>query len=79
MDPNRGVATAMEQTLDPAGRGGTDGMLIDDLVRAMTTGSEPMVPGDVGFRSALICLGIDEARRTGTVVDMEPWWQRFAV
>ena len=59
------------------GHGGTDGLIIDDLVRCMTTGTEPAISAMAGVTSAITCLAIDEARRTGKIVDLEPYWQRL--
>jgi hypothetical protein len=44
----------------------------------MTTEADPAISAEAGITSAITCLAIDEARRTGTVVDLEPYWQRLA-
>ncbi len=75
-----GAAENVDLQLPQTGRGGhggTDGLIVDDLARSMTTGQAPRVSGEEGFRSAVTCLAIDEARRTGNVVDLTPYWQRL--
>jgi len=61
------------------GHGGADHLIVDDLAQCIATGKEPDVTGEEGFVSAVTCLAIDEAYRTGAVVDVEPYWKRFGV
>eukprot|EP01087_Luapelamoeba_hula_P020026 TRINITY_DN6740_c0_g1_i1.p1 TRINITY_DN6740_c0_g1~~TRINITY_DN6740_c0_g1_i1.p1 ORF type:complete len:495 (-),score=83.12 TRINITY_DN6740_c0_g1_i1:28-1512(-) len=39
----------------------------------------PKATGEEGFRSAVVCLAIDQARLQSTVVDLEPIWKLFNV
>jgi hypothetical protein len=59
--------------------GGADVIIVQDLAECIDKGTQPKASGEEGFRSAIVCLAIDEARRSGTVVDLEPIWQKFAV
>lgn len=61
------------------GHGGTDGPLVDELAGCMMSDAQPRIPGEEGIRSAVICLAIEEARTTGTVVDCEQYWKRFGL
>ncbi len=76
-----GAEENLDVNIAPEGRGGhggTDGLIIDDLVRCMTAGADPAISAMAGITSAITCLAIDEARQTGRVVDLEPYWQRLA-
>ena len=50
---------------------------VSDPVLLMTTGAEPAISAMAGITSAITCLAIDAARQTGTVVELEPYWQRL--
>ena len=58
------------------GHHGTDGLIMDDLVRIMTTSAEPAISAMAGVTSAITSLAIDQARQTGRIVDLEPYWKR---
>ena len=59
--------------------GGGDKKIIEDLCESMAYGKIPKATGEEGFRSAIVCLAIDEARRTGQMVDIEKYWSRFGI
>lgn len=59
--------------------GGGDIRIIEDLVKCMVKNSTPKTTGEQGFVSAIICLGIDEARRKNEIVNLEPIWKRFDI
>lgn len=56
--------------------GGGDAILADSLIASMADGAPPVTSMTDGLTSALTCLGIDEAMRAGTVVDLRPAWRR---
>jgi hypothetical protein len=41
----------------------------------MVRGDDPTVSITSGVESTVTCLAVDEAMDTGTVVDLEPYWQ----
>jgi predicted dehydrogenase len=57
------------------GHGGGDDILADELVASMLHGADSSVGVKEGVESTVTCLAIDEAADTGTVVDMERYWQ----
>lgn len=59
--------------------GGGDDGIIEDLCAAMAEGTAPKASGEEGFRSAVVCLAIDEARRKGETVDVEKYWKQVGV
>eukprot|EP01090_Pellita_catalonica_P002816 TRINITY_DN12434_c0_g1_i1.p1 TRINITY_DN12434_c0_g1~~TRINITY_DN12434_c0_g1_i1.p1 ORF type:complete len:210 (+),score=39.74 TRINITY_DN12434_c0_g1_i1:235-864(+) len=59
--------------------GGADEIIVSDLALAMREKKKPRAGGDEGFKSALICLAIDQSHREGTVVDLEDIWKKFQV
>ena len=59
------------------GHGGGDSFIMKELFRTMTTGEPPKCSGDEGLESAVLALAIDQAARTGTVVDLEPVWTKL--
>jgi len=54
-------------------------LIIEDLCQAMIEESPPKASAEEGFRSAVVCLAIDEARRTGEMVDVEKYWKKVGV
>ncbi|NLF30847.1 MAG: Gfo/Idh/MocA family oxidoreductase [Planctomycetes bacterium] len=61
------------------GHGGGDTVLIDELLAAIHTGAAPAASLEEGLRSAITCFAIDEATRTGRVVDVRPLWKKAAI
>ena len=59
------------------GHGGGDAYIMKELYESMCTGSIPKCGGSEGLESAVFALGIDEAARTGRVVDLEPVWKKL--
>jgi hypothetical protein len=45
----------------------------------MANQTPPKATGEEGFRSALVCLAVDQAMQEGKIVDLEPLWKKFAV
>jgi predicted dehydrogenase len=58
------------------GHGGGDGVLGQSLADSMIHGTPPLTSLDDGLRAAFTAFGMDEAQRTGTVIDLMPLWQR---
>ena len=59
------------------GHGGGDNYIMKELFHTMTTGEEPKCSGNEGLESAVLALAIDQAARTGKVVDLEPVWKQL--
>lgn len=57
------------------GHGGGDDYIMKELYDSMCTGATPRCSGIEGLRSAVFALAIDEAARTGRIVDLEPVWR----
>jgi len=55
--------------------GGAEIPMARDVVASMLQGLPPPTPLEDGVRATLLCLGIEEARLTGRVIDMEPYWK----
>ncbi|MCL5270676.1 MAG: Gfo/Idh/MocA family oxidoreductase [bacterium] len=67
------------ETKGVGGHYGGDHVLGASLVESMLHGAPPLASLEEGFRSAVTCLGIEKARKSGRVVDMEPLWRRMGV
>ena len=59
------------------GHGGGDSYIMKELYDSMTTGALPKCSGTEGHESAVFALALDEAARTGKVVDLEPIWKKL--
>ena len=59
------------------GHGGGDAYIMKELFHTMTTGDEPKCSGSEGLESAILALGIDQAARTRSIVDLEPVWKKL--
>jgi predicted dehydrogenase len=59
--------------------GGADEVIVDDLVRSIDEETLPAASGEEGFRSAVVCLVIDQARASGQVESLEHVWPRFGI
>ena len=59
--------------------GGGDQRIADELAESMTTGASPACSGEEGLTSAVVSLGIEQARLEGRIVDLEPTWNQFGV
>ena len=57
------------------GHGGGDSFIMKELYDTMTNGTPPKCSGNEGLESAVFALAIDQAARTGQVVDLEPVWK----
>jgi len=57
--------------------GGGDEVICDQLVETMTKGTQPACSGEEGLTSAVVSLGIEQARLEGKLVDLEPTWSRL--
>lgn len=56
--------------------GGGDDVLATELVAAMQTGAEMSAGIDEGLAAATTCFAIDDALRSGSVVELAPYWAR---
>lgn len=59
--------------------GGADEIIVDDLVKSIDEETPPKASGEEGFRSAVVCLVIDQARASGQVESLEQVWPRFGI
>lgn len=68
-----------EVDLVGGGHGDGDYFIVKELMESMVEGKIPVCSGEEGIRSAVVGLGIEEARVSGTVVDLTPVWQNLGV
>jgi predicted dehydrogenase len=61
------------------GHGGGDCILGASLASTMLQGTPSLTSLDDGLRAAFTVFGIDEAQRTGTVVDLTPYWKQAGI
>lgn len=59
------------------GHGCGDEVLARELVASMRDGAPPAAGVEEGVCSTVTCCGIDDAMRSGNVVDMKPYWERI--
>lgn len=71
--------TLVYDTRSTGGHGGSDPVLTDYLAQCMLEGADPRSGLDEGFKSAITCLGIDEAMTGGQVVDLRPKWEALGI
>ena len=55
--------------------GGGDSLIMVELYKTMVTGSEPVCSGSEGLESAIYALAVDQAARTGEIVNLESVWR----
>jgi predicted dehydrogenase len=58
---------------------GADTVMAEHLARTMVGQAKSLATLEDGLKSALACLGVDEAMDTGEVVDLQSYWQRAGV
>lgn len=63
--------------LPGGGHGGGDAVQLAELYETMTEGVPPKCSGDEGLESAVVALGIEDAKDRGQVLDMEPIWKKL--
>ena len=61
------------------GHGGGDPVLGAGLADTMLNGAPPLTSLEDGLRAAFTAFGLDEAQRTGTVVDLTPLWRQAGI
>ncbi len=61
------------------GHSGGDKVLRESLYHSMWTGAPPLVGVQEALRSAVVCLGIDQALDEGRVVDLRPLWKKAGI
>ncbi len=54
--------------------GGGDEPMVRELIATMTTGAATATPLSTGVAAAVTCLAAEQARTSGTVVDLGPIW-----
>ncbi len=57
------------------GHGGGDGAIMRELYESMCEGSKPKCSGSEGLESAVFALALDQASRTGQMIDLEGIWK----
>jgi hypothetical protein len=40
---------------------------------------KPETSGEEGFKSAVVCLALDKARREEKWIDLEPYWKKMGI
>ncbi len=68
--------TTFDQRSSAGMHGGGDGPMVRELLATMTRGSATPTPLSTGIAAAVTCLAAEQARTTGTVVDLKPIWTR---
>ena len=73
----RNLADTMmtELTFNTDGHGGGDGQIMRELYKSMCEGTTPKCSGSEGLESAVFSLALDQASRTGQIVDLEGIWK----
>ncbi|PCJ52563.1 MAG: oxidoreductase [Planctomycetota bacterium] len=73
-----GFETVIEDmaTTSKGGHGGGDSILGESIANSMLHGQEPKSSLEEGLRAAITVFGIDEALKTGQVVDLKPLWEK---
>ncbi len=77
-----GFGTVREAIHNPraaGGHGGGDPVLGQSIADSMRHGTTPLSTLEDGLRAAITAFGIDEAQRTGQVVDLRPLWQHAGI
>ena len=59
------------------GHGGGDSYIMQALYECMVKHSKPKCGGDEGLESAVVAMGIDQAIRERTMVDLAPVWKQL--
>ena len=62
-----------------SGHGGSDAQLIVWLSRCILEDADPRAGIEEGMKSAITCFAIDQAMRSGAVVDLAEWWQKAGI
>ncbi len=74
-----GVRTApprfMQRLAHAGGHGGADDLMADNLRRVMQGNAEPQAGIAEALTAAIPAFAIDEAQRSGTIVDLRPLWR----
>ena len=61
------------------GHGDGDVNIMNELHDSMVNGTIPVCGGEEGLRSAVVGIAIDEARKTGTIIDLSTIWKSLGV
>ena len=64
--------------IDGDDHGGAEEPMARDVLDCMLRGAPPPTTLEDGLRASFTCFGIEEARETGTVVSMQPYWADLA-
>jgi predicted dehydrogenase len=57
------------------GHGGADELMSAEIAECIINGTEMSTPLEAGLMSSFTCLGIDQAREEGIIVDMNNYWK----
>ena len=74
---NLGMRFARRRRFIGGGHGDGDIHIMRGLARSMTEGTEPECGGAEGLYSTAVAAGIDEARISGSIVDMTSTWEKI--
>ena len=61
------------------GHGGGDSILGASLAESIVHGAAPLTSLEDGLRAAFTAFAMDEAQRTGAVVDLTPYWRQAGI
>ncbi len=59
------------------GHAGGDPVIMDELYESMVNNTTPKSSGDEGLQSAVVALGVDQARIEKKILDLEPVWKKL--
>lgn len=68
-------STVINTTAD--GHGGGDAYIMKELYDTMINGTPPKCGGNEGLESAITALALDQAARTGKIIDLDPVWKQL--
>ena len=72
-----GMGVARRRRFIGGGHGDGDIHIMRGLARSMAEGTEPECGGAEGLFSTVVATGIDEARISGSFIDMTPVWEKI--
>jgi predicted dehydrogenase len=68
---------AFSAAMPADGHGGGDPIMAAKLAKTMLNAEPPLVAIEEAIQSAVVAFAIEEAQRSGKVIDLAPWWDRL--
>lgn len=78
-DNRDGLPWERSEVIREGQHGGGDGLQLGDCLRRLRDGRPVMAGGREGLIACITALGIDEARISGTVVDLTETWASYGI